>query len=87
LVGISAPGNYGPDYKAQFDAIYPDLAERFGTLLFVDFLSPITAGRSLQEAQAFMQGDGIHPNAEGVQAVVSALGPLVLDLAERARSN
>ena len=26
LVSMQAPGNYGPDYKAEFDAIYPELA-------------------------------------------------------------
>ncbi len=26
--GMQAPGNYGPEYKTQFDAIYPDLAAR-----------------------------------------------------------
>jgi acyl-CoA thioesterase-1 len=28
LIGLQAPGNYGPDYKAAFDAMYPDLADR-----------------------------------------------------------
>src|SRR6056297_502988 len=37
LVGMTAPGNYGPDYKAAFDAIYPDLAEKYGTLHFENF--------------------------------------------------
>ncbi len=30
LVGLAAPRNYGPDYKAEFDAIYPDLAATYG---------------------------------------------------------
>lgn len=28
LIGLQAMGNYGPDYKAAFDAIFPELALR-----------------------------------------------------------
>ena len=42
LIGISAPGNYGPEYKAAFEAIYPDLAMEYGALLYPDFLDAIT---------------------------------------------
>jgi len=87
LVGISAPGNYGPDYKSEFEAIYPELGATYDVQVFADFLGPITEGRTLQEAQALMQSDGLHPNASGVAMVVEALGPLVLDLVARARSN
>ena len=33
----------------------------------------------------YMQGDGIHPNREGVALIVEDIGPRVLDLVERAR--
>ena len=39
LVGMKASTNFGPDYKAAFDAMYPDLAARYGTLLADDFTS------------------------------------------------
>ena len=85
LVGMSAPGNYGPDYKAAFDAIYPDLAETYGTLLFPGFLDPLTdlqdRGAALRD---YMQADGIHPNSQGVARIVAAMGPTVLDLIDRA---
>jgi acyl-CoA thioesterase-1 len=29
LIGLQAPGNYGPDYKAAFDAMYPELATEY----------------------------------------------------------
>jgi acyl-CoA thioesterase-1 len=32
---------------------------------------------------AFMQPDGIHPNAEGVQRIVEEIGPAVEALIER----
>ena len=31
-----------------------------------------------------MQGDGIHPNAEGVARIVAEVGPRVIDLIARA---
>ena len=82
LVGMRAPGNYGPDYKAEFDAIYPQLARDFDTLLFEDFFAGLETDDPAQ-ARAFFQPDGIHPNAEGVQRIVGALGPKVVALIER----
>ena len=81
LVGVSAPGNYGPDYKAAFEAIYPDLAEEYGALLYPDFLSGITddTERALAE---WMQSDGLHPNAAGVARIVDGIGPIVMELEE-----
>ncbi len=78
LIGLSAPGNYGPDYKAAFDAIYPELAEEYGALYVESFLGALQAeadqGAALRQ---FMQSDGIHPNADGVEKIVAALGPQV----------
>lgn len=81
LVAMSAPGNYGPDYKAEFDAIYPDLAQAYGTLLFSDFFAPLRADADDPAAvQRLMQPDGIHPGAEAVGLIVAALGPRVREL-------
>ncbi|MDP4032793.1 MAG: arylesterase [Pseudorhodobacter sp.] len=82
LVGISAPGNYGPDYKTRFDAIYPDLAAEYGALLVDDFFAPLT-GENPTSLGQFMQTDGIHPNADGVTRIVESLGPKVLALLAR----
>lgn len=84
LVGMQAPGNYGPEYKAAFDTIYPDLAETYESLLAPSFFAGISAENDLAEARAYMQADGIHPNAEGVIKIVAELGPDVLDLIARA---
>ena len=85
LVGMVAPGNYGADYKAAFDAIYPDLAAQYGTLYAESFLGGIAGPRpDPADLLPYLQGDGIHPNARGVARIVAALGPKVLDLAERA---
>ncbi|WP_264212471.1 arylesterase [Leisingera thetidis] len=82
LIGLKAPGNYGPDYKAAFDAIYPELAAEFGAVLHPDAFAGIAveAGGDPAAAQAYMQDDGIHPNALGVALNVAALGPAALRL-------
>ena len=83
-VGMEAPGNYGPDFKRDFDAMYPDLADAYGALLFPTFFAPLTDGTDQNDAvQRFMQPDGIHPNADGVSVIVNGMGPTVLELLER----
>lgn len=85
LVGMEAPGNYGPDYKAEFDAIYPELAAQHGALLVPSFFGPLMAeGGDPAAISGLMQADGIHPNAEGVRQIVAGLGPAVLELLDRA---
>jgi acyl-CoA thioesterase I len=81
LVGIDASGQYGPDYEAAFDGMYPALAQEFGALLEPDFFSALRDGGDLSAAlDRFMQPDGIHPNAEGVDRIVERVGPKVLEL-------
>ena len=87
LVGLEATGNYGPDYKAAFDAMYPDLARIYDTLYAENFLAPLSEGGDPAAARRFLQADGIHPNAEGVARIVAALGPKVRALAEAARAD
>lgn len=83
LIGMEAPGNYGPDYKAAFDTMYPDLARMYDTLLQPSFFEGLEVNGDPAAARAFMQADGIHPNAKGVSRIVDAVGPRVLDLVER----
>ena len=85
LVGIEAPANYGADYKTAIDGMFPELAETYGVALYPSFLAPLTEGRDRQTALAeLMQGDGIHPNAKGVEVIVGGIGPSVLALVEAA---
>ena len=78
LVGMPAPGNYGPEYREAFEAMYPELAEAHGAAFYPDLLQPMSdkaeAGLSFSD---MMQDDHIHPNAEGVRVIVEALGPAV----------
>ncbi|MEM6678460.1 MAG: arylesterase [Pseudomonadota bacterium] len=80
LAGMSAPNNYGPEYKASFDAMYPELAETYGAILHPSFIAGLSG-----ETRDLLQDDGLHPNAEGVALMVEAIGPRVLELIERAR--
>lgn len=87
LVGMKAPGNFGPDYKATFDGMYPELAGQYGAVLAEDFFGGlIAAGADPTDPAsmaAYMQADGIHPNPEGVVRIIEGLGPKVEDLLAR----
>lgn len=83
LVGLRAPGNYGPAFQRAFNAMYTDLAADHGAILVGDYLGPLTAGDRLDPA--FMQSDGIHPAANGVERLVDAIGPQVMELLAKAR--
>lgn len=83
LVAMRAPGNFGPTYAEEFNAIYPDLAAKYGTLLVDNFFAPIADPTGAAIDQSFMQPDGIHPAASGVVKIVASLGPRVQDLIAR----
>ena len=71
LCGMLAPPNYGSDYSARFDTIYPDLAKSFGVPLYPFFLEGVAADTRLNQA------DGLHPTAEGVDVIVKNILPTV----------
>ncbi|MBW4974311.1 Lipolytic enzyme, G-D-S-L family protein [Roseovarius sp. EC-HK134] len=85
LVGLSAPGNYGAEYKSSFDAIYPELSEAYGAFYAPDFFAGLGGGDPAALQQWF-QADGIHPNAEGVARIVEGLGPHLRALIEAAQA-
>lgn len=82
LIGLSAPGNYGPDYQSAFNAIFPELSAQYGTLLIEDFFAAFEA--SPEAFGQYMQSDGIHPNASGVVRLIEEIGPRVQELAQLA---
>ena len=71
LCGMLAPPNYGSDYSARFNAIYPDLAKSFEVPLYPFFLEGVAADARLNQA------DGLHPTAEGVDVIVKNILPTV----------
>lgn len=71
LCGMYAPPNYGSDYSARFNAIYPDLAKSFGVPLYPFFLEGVATEAKLNQA------DGLHPTAEGIDVIVKNILPAV----------
>ncbi|GHD98755.1 GDSL family lipase [Defluviimonas sp. 20V17] len=86
LIGLKAPANYGPDYEAGFDAVYPDLARKYHALLVPDFFAALKAkGETPAAMQEYMQSDHLHPSAKGVKLIVAAIGPEVEKLLAEAK--
>ena len=77
LAGMMAPRNLGREYGARFDALYPELASRHGTLLYPFLLDGVATVAALNQA------DGIHPNEAGVELIVERILPSVLGLVRR----
>ncbi|WP_439410235.1 arylesterase [Bradyrhizobium sp. DASA03076] len=71
LCGMLAPPNFGADYGARFNSIYPELAKRFDVPLYPFFLDGVAADAKLNQA------DGIHPTAAGVDIIVDKMLPTV----------
>lgn len=71
LLGMRAPSNWGPDYRARFDAIYPGLARKHGVALDPFVLEGVALNPTLNQA------DGIHPNAVGADRIAARLVPFV----------
>jgi acyl-CoA thioesterase-1 len=81
LVGLEVGTNYGPAFKRDFEANYEELATTYDVPLYRDMFAGMrAAAASESDVRAFMQGDGIHPNAEGVALIVADIGPVLLDL-------
>ncbi len=80
LAGMLAPRNMGPEYGAAFDAIYPDLAKKYGAILYPFFLDGVAAEPKLN------QRDGLHPTAAGVDVIVAKMLPAVEQLAAAAKA-
>ncbi|MBV9330231.1 MAG: arylesterase [Alphaproteobacteria bacterium] len=80
LLGMKAPRNLGTDYSAQFDAIYPRLARKFGVLFYPFVLDGIAMNPGLNQA------DGIHPNPAGERIMADRLYPDVLALIGRIKA-
>ena len=79
LTGMKAPRNLGPEYGAQFDAIYPALAKQFGVLFYPFILDGVAADPKLNQA------DGIHPNPAGVKIIADRMMPYVKKLVLEAK--
>ena len=77
LCGMQAPRNLGPDYAAEFDPIYADLAAEFGVLLYPFLLEGVALNPRLNLS------DGMHPNQAGIAVMAERVLPLAEALLAR----
>lgn len=80
LAGMLAPRNLGADYTREFDAIYAELAQKHQVILYPFFLEGVAMRPDLN------LGDGMHPTARGVAAIVRGILPAVEELIGQAQS-
>ena len=69
LAGMMVPPNYGSEYAALFNGVFPSLAEELGVPLVPFLLEGVAAEPELNLA------DGIHPNSAGHRRVAETLVP------------
>lgn len=79
IAGMEAPRNYGPDYTKAFGSMYPELAEKYGAVLYPFLLQDVATDAALN------QDDGLHPNQKGVAHIVERLKPKVEELLAKVR--
>jgi acyl-CoA thioesterase I len=77
LCGMRAAPNLGADYGGAFERIYPELAAKYGTLLYPFFLDGAAGDLKV------LQQDGMHPNAAGVDVIVERILPKILQLIDQ----
>jgi len=71
LCGMLAPVNLGAEYGAEFNPVYPDLAQKYDLAFYPFFLQDVAL------VPRFNQRDGLHPNAEGVAKIIDGMMPLL----------
>ena len=71
LAGMLAPVNLGPEYGAEFNPVYPELAKKYHTGFYPFFLKDVALVPKLN------QRDGLHPNAEGVAKIIDEMMPIL----------
>lgn len=82
IAGMMAAPGLGKAYGAQFEAIYPRLAQKHGALLYPFFLDGVAGtGNS-----ALNQADGMHPTRAGVDIIVERIMPKVTELLGRTKA-
>ena len=82
VVGTISPLNYGPEFKKEFDDIFPALAKEYGLFYVDSFFVPLVDKQTQQISINLLQNDGIHPNDKGVEAIVAYIGPVIKDFIE-----
>ena len=78
LTGMQVPNFLGAQFANQYNAIWPELAKRYGTELDPFILAGVFGNERL------MQPDGVHPNAAGVDRMADRIAPIVARRLRRA---
>jgi acyl-CoA thioesterase-1 len=71
LAGMMATPGLGKPYVEKFNAIYPRIAAEQKTPLYPFFLAGVI------DDPRFLQADGMHPTAAGVEIMVKSILPMV----------
>ena len=71
VAGMRANPTMGKAYVTEFEGLFPAVARANGAALYPFFLDGVAAQPGL------LLGDGLHPNAGGVQVMVSRILPAV----------
>lgn len=74
LAGFTAVSGIPEPEAAEFNSLYPDLAQAYSLTLFPDFLGGVAGNPK------FTLPDRLHPNAHGITFIVNRLVPVVKDL-------
>ena len=77
LAGISLPPDYGPDYIASFNAMYPTLAKKYQVPVLPFLLKDVYG------VPGMMQADRTHATNKGNEIVASNVLPLVEPLLKK----
>ncbi len=72
VAGMIAPPNMGGEYGAEFNRIFPELAEKHNDALYPFFLEGVAGNPELN------QSDAMHPNSKGVAIIVKKIIPYIL---------
>jgi acyl-CoA thioesterase I len=80
IAGMRAIPNLGVDFANGFETIYPEIASKYGALLYPFFLDGVAGDAKLN------QRDGLHPTAAGVDVIVGGILPKVEELIARVRA-
>jgi len=72
IAGMVAAPYLSRQYQAEFNAIYPDLARKFGASLYPFFLAGVAGVPRLNLY------DRVHPNEQGIARMVEGILPYVL---------
>jgi len=79
IAGMRAAPNLGAEYDRAFDVIYPALAKDHDVALYPFFLDGVAGDPKLNQA------DGMHPTAEGVDAIVERIAPSVEEILKQVK--